>query len=548
MTRQNVRERCRGICAGYNEKRECGFADNDSLLGFIDTSQGQNGTRGIAFSDDFVLMNFDGEPIEFYYDRIKTVQIISSFEDEFADELLITYTDRFSDKEIRISDFSLNKSELKRLLDVLCGKEPQRKAMSPGRVDPPKKTDNSAKVGVILPQNTGDLPQKIGIIMPNIPHGGDKNVPAVSDKPERVNNEAQFTVNENVARITGKKLVAPAENIMERSVIPAGADHFGGAVSVERPTRFFENISREEIIENKKASANIPKAESRTAAAAANEAALPPIFQHKDDFVDIVFENRAPVISETVINTPMRTTVIEREPSEPPAQIPQPRDDLEEESAERIRIQNMSPEETLSYLSQSLNEINAPRVRQPETSVRENARIPEIRDSAAQPQIYENRTVPPSSVAADIPQKDEEKKPGQLTVEPIWGDIYIKASKSLRELCESGRLSMQQIEEELDDKLLDSARAFADITADESKVPKVLIPKITELRAAASSFDSYFKMGEDIAVRAMFFMLYQMLSYADRIVETPQTKERLNDFFRRFGPAGITLSMLDMRV
>lgn len=548
MTRQNVRERCRGICAGYNEKRECGFADNDSLLGFIDTSQGQNGTRGIAFSDDFVLMNFDGEPIEFYYDRIKNVQTISSFEDEFADELLITYTDRFSDKEIRISDFSLNKSELKRLLDALCGKEPQKKAMSPGRADPPKKTDNSAKVGVILPQNTGDLPQNSGIIMPNIPHGGDKNVPAVSDKPERVNNEAQFTVNENVARITGKKLVAPAENIMERSVIPAGADHFGGAVSVERSTRFFENISREEIIENKKASANIPKAESRTAAAAANEAVLPPIFQHKDDFVDIVFENRAPVISETVINTPMRTTVIEREPSESPAQIPQPRDDLEEESAERIRIQNMSPEETLSYLSQSLNEINAPRVRQPEAAVRENARIPEIRDSAAQPQIYENRTVPPSSAAADIPQKDEEKKPGQLTVEPIWGDIYIKASKSLRELCESGRLSMQQIEEELDDKLLDSARAFADITADESKVPKVLIPKITELRAAASSFDSYFKMGEDIAVRAMFFMLYQMLSYADRIVETPQTKERLNDFFRRFGPAGITLSMLDMRV
>ncbi len=79
-------------------------------------------------------------------------------------------------------------------------------------------------------------------------------------------------------------------------------------------------------------------------------------------------------------------------------------------------------------------------------------------------------------------------------------------------------------------------------------MPKMLMPRITELKSAAGDFDEYFKSGEDIGVRAMFFMMYQMLSYADRIAETPETKERLNDFFRRFGPAGITLSMLDMRV
>ena len=146
------------------------------------------------------------------------------------------------------------------------------------------------------------------------------------------------------------------------------------------------------------------------------------------------------------------------------------------------------------------------------------------------------------------PAPEEEPDPNALTVEPIWGDIYIKASRNLRELCESGRLTMEQIETELQDKLLDSARAFAEVTGDGAKVPKVLIPKITELKAAAYNFDQYFQMGEDIAVRSMFFMLYQMLSYADRIAETPETKERLNDFFRRFGPAGITLSMLDMRV
>ena len=106
---------------------------------------------------------------------------------------------------------------------------------------------------------------------------------------------------------------------------------------------------------------------------------------------------------------------------------------------------------------------------------------------------------------------------------------------------------MNVIENELREKLLDSANAFAKIIADEQKVPKTLIPKIAELKNAAENFDEYFAYGEDVGVRVMFFMLYQMLSYADRIAENPDTKEPLNDFFRRFGTAGITLSMLDVR-
>ncbi len=107
---------------------------------------------------------------------------------------------------------------------------------------------------------------------------------------------------------------------------------------------------------------------------------------------------------------------------------------------------------------------------------------------------------------------------------------------------------MEQMETELKTHLLSAAEAFEKITGDESKVPKVMMPKITELKAAAADFDRFFGYGEDIAIRAMFFMMYQMLSYADRIAESSETKSRLNDFFRRFGPAGITLSMLDMRV
>lgn len=529
MTRQNVQERCRRICAGYSESSVCCFADNGGLLGFIDTSQGQNGTRGIAFSDDRVLMNFDGEPIEILYKKIKSVQIISSFEDFFADELSVV----FSDKEIRISDFSLDKSELKRLLDAFCGDGTEEKAtVAPEKSDILPRNAAAPQSGVILPQNVGD-PARERVIP--VRHGS-------APMPERRPNAAQ-----PVSEQLSAKTAAGSEQI-----------HVNNDTSAEQRRPEVSNAHENEV---------------------------PPVFQRRDDFVDIIFEDRAPVITETVLpqSSGMRTTVIERQT--PPAfndaggqavQTEYPRDD-EDETAERIRIQNMSPEETLSFLAQSFNEINSPEpVRRPEAARRDNTplfrspevnsndstplfRQPEItrRESGTLVQQVQPQSQPQPQVRADVPTQAQPRISAdpvrkeelvQLTVEPIWGDIYIKASRNLRELCESGRLSMKQIETELDNKLLDSARAFAEITADESKVPKVLIPKITELKAAAKNFDTYFQSGEDIAVRAMFFMLYQMLSYADRIVETPETKERLNDFFRRFGPAGITLSMLDMRV
>ncbi len=261
---------------------------------------------------------------------------------------------------------------------------------------------------------------------------------------------------------------------------------------------------------------------------------------HSESPDDIVFEDGAPVITEVRGGAVTDPKAIEDSPVY---------EDFENEAEERMRIQNMSPEETMRYLAHSLSEINAPA----DYSDRD------LSDLFSESREAEKYSEPPVSPAPPIPQPErshkleeyapaEEAAPKQLTVEPFWGDIYIKASRNLRELCESGKLSMNQIETELKEKLLAAAEQFAAVTKDESKVPKVLIPKITELKAAARNFDPYFQAGEDIATRAMFFMLYQMLSYADRIAETPETKENLNDFFRRFGPAGITLSMLDMRV
>ncbi len=255
---------------------------------------------------------------------------------------------------------------------------------------------------------------------------------------------------------------------------------------------------------------------------------------------DIVFEEGAPVITEVRGAAVTDPKAIEDSPVY---------EDFENEAEERMRIQNMSPEETMRYLARSLSEINAP-------ADYSDKDFPDLFSENKEAEQYSEPFIsaaPPAPRPADS-HKLEEYAPAEgtapkpLTVEPIWGDIYIKASRNLRELCESGKLSMSQIETELKEKLLAAAEQFAAVTKEESKVPKVLIPKITELKAAARNFDPYFQAGEDIATRAMFFMLYQMLSYADRIAETPETKENLNDFFRRFGPAGITLSMLDMRV
>ena len=587
IKRQNVTERCRRICAGYNENSVCRFADNinnSGLLGFIDTSQGQNGTRGIAFSDKSAFLNFDGETVEILYKNIKGVHIISSFEDFFADELSIVYsgthpdlyTDANADKEVRISDFSLDKSELKRLLDGFCGEnqaeddqpdEPEKEVSEEFSKNEMAFFHTSGKTR----QSPGDLSQNLGNLLQSA-----QSHAAVSEKTAVSENNAPEKLSEKI--ISENILPDDSNNPVSDPVSEFAADH-------------------SDIFDNE----------------------IPAIFRRQDDFVDIVFEDRAPVVTETILPpSGTRARVIEnRDLTQIIASTPiynynpptrqQKADNsnelFEDEAAERIRIQNMSPEETLSFLAQSLNEINSPlpeppkAVRRPEpvtpsrqtddepffriVDLKRQESAPPVRTQVySQPQVQPQFQAQPQAQIQAQPQAQvqtvqktqaeqtnqtaargntepqavrEEKKPvPQITVplteEPIWGDIYIKASRNLRELCESGRISMGQIEKELDSRLLDSAKAFAEIIADESKVPKVLIPKITELKAASKNFDQYFQMGEDIAVRAMFFMMYQMLSYADRIVETPETKERLNDFFRRFGSAGITLSMLDMRV
>ncbi len=477
MTREDIKSCCRKISPGYNEDSVCDFADNVQTLGFIDTSQGQNGSRGIVFSTNHVMLNLDGTLRIIFYRNINSVRIIESYEDQYADELEIIC----ANEEFRINNCSLNKTELKSLLDKLC--DGGLRGEGSARITPPPTPPKlpSASISVNTP--------------PSYKHPENPAPPKIIPRDEP-------------SKIASPPHEKEKSELSKREVPP-------------------RDVTKSEPLKSAVSPREVPQKEQPK-----------PETPLMDTGEDIVFENAAPVISETVISDAAISNNNNRK-----IQSTQDPDDLNDTET-RIKIQNMTPEETMSFLAQSLSEINAPLVDEPVT---EPAAKP-VAEPVRQAEIKPVESPPPQTISDYSTIPAERPKTEKLTVEPIWGDIYIKASRNLRELCESGRLSMKQIETELNDKLLDSTRAFAEITADESKIPKVLIPKITELKAAAQNFEQYFQSGEDIAARAMFFMMYQMLLYADRIAETPETKERLNDFFRRFGTVGIMLSMLDMRV
>lgn len=196
-----------------------------------------------------------------------------------------------------------------------------------------------------------------------------------------------------------------------------------------------------------------------------------------------------------------------------PVPVTVPLDDFDDEP--EVNLDELDREQTMNYLIASLNEMNAGRAEEPTAPAAEEPKQPDL---------------PPSPAFTPEPQSD---------------DLYIKASAKLREICESGRLSRGQISDAVKSSLVSTAESYTQITAHAEHIPEIIAPRVSELKKAADRLDEYFALGEDIALRVMFFMLFQMLSYSDRIAETPQTKEALNDFFRRYGTAGVTLSMLD---
>ena len=104
------------ICEGGRFGGYCDFAPAEETLGFADTSAERDGTRGIAFMCDALRVRTEKKVLSRDYSDITSTEIIPSFENAFADELVI----KSNRKDLRITDYSINKEKLKLLIDSVC--------------------------------------------------------------------------------------------------------------------------------------------------------------------------------------------------------------------------------------------------------------------------------------------------------------------------------------------------------------------------------------------------------------------------------------------
>ena len=526
MTRNEVELLCGAVCPGAVQSK-CAFKQGE-VIGFIDTSARHDGSKGIAFSADEMTVRTNGSVRRVLYKDISSVVIVESYESSFADELVISA----QRSEIRISDYSLDKSELKKLIDGLresgvSAGEKQEKTSESTESVPNEISNGVFEVGTendFQDAFTGWDNEQVfsGVIPEEEPSvEADGSVFTLSREDDRID----FPQNSVIFSEVISEYITRKDKAQTREIYPPKNDE---EISDKASESDFSGESADSLQEEFQNIQEFP-------------GVIPEEAPEWEDTPASVYEEDTAVRTVTKAETNQEeATVLEAANS---GENTAKTDDDFDEQAELERISSMSREQTMSYLADAFAEINGAKDESSESS---SNKIP-IENAAVQArQVVETGTAEIKNTESKNPLKETDRE--ELTIEPAWGDIYIKASRSLRELCEQGKLSMDAIREELRVRLLPSAKAFAEITADESRIPKVLMPRITELRSAAKNFDEYFSYGDDIGTRAMFFMLFQMLSYADRIVENPEAKERLNDFFRRFGSAGIILSMLDMRV
>ncbi|MGN1118767.1 MAG: hypothetical protein ACI4Q4_00315 [Oscillospiraceae bacterium] len=466
------------ISPRFSEEAYARFAPAAETVGFIDTSADLDGSRGIAFLCDRIRVKQGKAIWQAYYTDITETLLCESYESDFADELVI----RSVSSEVRVSDYSLNKRELKALIDKLCAisrtmsEEVLERECSYATFEAAEHFAQQAAESDKAQNKTEENPPA-------------EPMPANFSNGE-IGEEA-FGGFSEAGEIAFKDEETPAE---PESSLPEQAE----------PLRL-----------------NIPalyeEPEDNTAAQSAGMSV--------DDILDELDMRAArTAVPEPVIE---ESGLIEADA------------DLEE----------MSHEETMSYLLSSISEINTTADDGEDIDFDAISPDPAVMAALCE-EPAEERHAPESAVSepARKVEPPEREYSFPYTREPDSDDIYIKASRELRGFCEVGKLSREQITSALKDSLLPAAALFSEISADGTLIPDGLAPKVCELKAASERLPQYFGLGEDIAERVMFFMLFQMLSYSDRIAETPETKERLNDFFRRFGAAGITLSMLDMRI
>ncbi len=523
----------RDISTGFSPNGVCGFAPTENTYGFIDTSLSHDGSRGIAFLRGGLCVNLYGTVERMSYENI-TARLVESYESGYADELILSD----GKKEIRVTDYSLNKPFLKLLVETLC----LRCKQSALPLTEIPQTDSYNAPDVVYAEPEEPFPESDGNIYtaPEEP-SPDTNV-SIYAKPDELSSE-------------------PAGNIYTAPEEPSPDTDGSMYIAPDEPASAVNTYeTSEELVPAKNTYA---KPDEPAFKPAVPDGYIPPeIPEEKIEWISgaDADEELSGEPSDALEGMSTAETLsflvnsIREINTKPDEDETSKLDDLDDELSE-------IPPEDLRAASHVMPEYaaKASPVYDDETPSAAASREPfPVHDRQPAPAVQgENTTkaaaekpsVTPPPVTPAFPQAPAAKRSAApvFTREPPSDDVYLTASAKLREACESGKLSPETIDAEIKGQLIPAAKAFMEVIA-AADVPKTLVPRIAELKAASAKIKDYFAIGEDVAARVMFFMLYQMLSYSDRIVEDAATKQRLNAFFKRCGPSGITLSMLDLWV
>lgn len=433
----------------YRETRYCSFAAPDETVGVIDVSPAGDGSRGIAFLSDRIIVKLGENTQQAYYTDIRIMEILPSYETPFEDELSIGSPSG----EIRISDCSLNKFFLRQLISNVS-----RMSVTM------KESDRSALSEQLTAEALNYYAQTL---------------PTKSEPPKQEPNTVP-------APKTAEPVPEAAAAVQEIAAAKKAA------LAVAQPNNSIE------------------------------------ITEEKIEWIS----GKRPKTAE--LHTPVTAPALN------------PNEDTHADTHDSDDITDMTHEQTMSYLLDSIAEINS----EPVPATTEAAEAP-ILETEPIPETVPATAPEPVPAATEQPAVEPLSKPepkpviSPYTIEPDSNDIYIQASRKIRELCEDGRLSMEQVNTAVKEQLVPASELYSSLDVQNAPLPPAVKNRALQLAAASDKLTDYFALGEDIAARVMFFMLYQMLSYTDRIVQSDDTKQRLNYFFVRFGAAGMILSMLD---
>ena len=75
------------VTTNYRDTRYCSFAPPEETIGVIDLSAASDGSRGIAFLTDRMLLKLGSNIEQAGYRDIRVMEILPSYETPFQDEL-----------------------------------------------------------------------------------------------------------------------------------------------------------------------------------------------------------------------------------------------------------------------------------------------------------------------------------------------------------------------------------------------------------------------------------------------------------------------------